>query len=147
MRHPFVSFFLVGIQFATLLYLILTSPLALASPLAFLLFLGGVILGLAALFVMRNSRFGITPDVRERSLLVTTGPYALIRHPMYMSVLLVALGLLLEAPGTARLIAFLILFADLNIKYRYEEHLLNQAFPDEYPAYRIRTKALIPFVY
>ena len=147
MQHPLISFFLVGVQFATLIYLILTSPLTLASPLAFSLFLGGVLLGLVALFVMRKSRFNTTPDVRERSLLITTGPYALIRHPMYTSVILIALGLLLEASDTARLIVFTLLCIDLNIKFRYEEYLLNQAFPETYPAYITHTKALIPFVY
>ncbi|HLC95268.1 MAG TPA: isoprenylcysteine carboxylmethyltransferase family protein [Patescibacteria group bacterium] len=147
MQHPFVSFFLVGVQFTTLLYLILTSPFTLSSWFIFVLFVGGVILGLSAVLAMRRNRWNITPDVHEKSLLVTTGPYSVIRHPMYTAVIMVAISLFLEIPNSNRLIALLILIIILNIKYRYEEYLLVQAFPETYPAYLIRTKALIPFVY
>lgn len=147
MRHPFISFFLVFVQFSAFLYIILTSPFAFSSPATFVLFLGGTTLGVWAVCAMRRSRWNIRPDVPERGLLVTNGPYAFIRHPMYMAVLLTAGALFLELPTAPRLVALAILFVNLNIKYRYEEHLLTLAFPNRYLAYRARTKALIPFVY
>lgn len=147
MAHPFFSFFLVGVQFGTLLYLIFTSPLRFATPFSFLCFAGGLLLGLSALLAMRGNRWNIQPDVASGTLLVTRGPYAFIRHPMYAAVLLVALGLLAENVTATRLLVFGLLLGDLLIKSRYEEYLLARAFPTDYPQYRGRTQALIPYVY
>lgn len=79
--------------------------------------------------------------------LVTSGPYALARHPIYT-------GLILGAAGTALAIGewrcaiglVLVAFAFVT-KIRQEEPVMLQAFPDAYPAYRKRVKALIPGIF
>ena len=76
--------------------------------------------------------------------LIQRGPYALARHPIYT-------GLLLASVGTAvtmaewRCVLGLVLIAILFIaKIGQEEKLMLQAFPEAYPRYRQRVKALIP---
>jgi protein-S-isoprenylcysteine O-methyltransferase Ste14 len=70
-----------------------------------------------------------------------------VRHPIYSGLLLMALG---TAISSARLRSFLLLglaLAVLVIKAHYEEKLMIRHFPDAYPQYRQRVKALIPWVW
>jgi protein-S-isoprenylcysteine O-methyltransferase Ste14 len=81
----------------------------------------------------------------RRRTLVTSGPYRLVRHPIYS-------GLLLGLFGTALVndLFGLILVAILGGYFYYsasvEERNLTATFPTAYPAYRSGTKTLIPFV-
>jgi protein-S-isoprenylcysteine O-methyltransferase Ste14 len=77
--------------------------------------------------------------------LITTGPYALIRHPLYGGLLFAILG---AAIGQSVLwLLPLIVYGPLFIRgARREEKLLIDRFPDRYPAYMKRTKMLLPFV-
>jgi protein-S-isoprenylcysteine O-methyltransferase Ste14 len=78
--------------------------------------------------------------------LVECGPYRFMRHPIYTGHLLMGLG---TAIASGLLVAFtgLALFVwGFWIKLNQEERLLLRGFPDEYPAYKARVKALIPYV-
>ncbi len=78
--------------------------------------------------------------------LVTTGPFAIVRHPIYAGGLGLSLGYALwtSIPAFALSVALAVLW---GAKLRYEEHLLEAAY-DDYPAYRDRVRRrLIPFVY
>jgi protein-S-isoprenylcysteine O-methyltransferase Ste14 len=78
--------------------------------------------------------------------LVTSGPYHLVRHPIYS-------GLLVAIVGTAVALSWigLIAAALAAIYFGYaatvEERFLAKQFPDTYPAYRRSTKMLLPFIY
>jgi len=85
-------------------------------------------------------------ELKQGHKLVERGPYSLMRHPIYTAHLFLGLG---TAIGSGRLIAFVGLASfgvGFWIKLNQEERLLLRGFPDEYPAYRARVKALIPFV-
>jgi protein-S-isoprenylcysteine O-methyltransferase Ste14 len=85
-------------------------------------------------------------ELKQDHKLVERGPYSLVRHPIYTAHLLLGLG---TAVGSGRLVAFagLVSFVvGFWIKLKQEEHLLVRSFPDEYPAYKTRVKALIPYV-
>ena len=86
------------------------------------------------------------PLVEEDARLVTKGPYALIRHPMYSALLLAVWPLIIDQYSTLRLATGLVLTADLIVKLLYEESLLIKHFP-EYRDHMKRTKRLIPFVF
>jgi len=86
-------------------------------------------------------------ELKRGHKLVQRGPYRLMRHPIYTGHLLMGLG---TAIASGLLIAFvgLALFAGgFWIKLNQEESLLLRSFPDEYPAYKRRVKALIPYVF
>ena len=85
------------------------------------------------------------PAIKEDHELVTSGPYNLIRHPIYSGMLLAMLGtsLVVGIPGLLVFIPFAIIAA---YRIGIEERLLTQIFADEYQHYRERTKTLIPFV-
>jgi len=78
--------------------------------------------------------------------LVEAGPYRFVRHPIYTGILLMCLASAIAAGQLRSWLGFLLLCAGLWIKLKQEESLLLRHFPDEYPSYRSRVKALVPFL-
>ncbi len=95
-----------------------------------------------------GSNWSVSLDLRERHTLVTTGVYAIIRHPMYAGFWLMALAQALLLPnwiaGPAGLVGFGILFFG---RVRREEEMMIAAFGDQYRAYRRRTARVVPWLY
>jgi protein-S-isoprenylcysteine O-methyltransferase Ste14 len=88
-----------------------------------------------------------TPMTRkEEPELVTSGPYHLVRHPIYA-------GILVAVVGTAVALNWLWLIAAVlaGMYFIYsatvEERYLTEQFPDAYPIYKRSTKMLVPFVF
>lgn len=100
-------------------------------------------LSLAVLAWLGRS-FSVVPEARR---LVTTGPYALSRHPLYAVEQLALLGFVLQYAQPWSTLLFLAQFALQLVRIRYEERVLTAAFPAEYAAYAARTARLIPGVY
>ena len=84
---------------------------------------------------------------KEGHKIVDTGPYALVRHPIYTSHLLMGLGTPIASGLLLAFAGLLFFFIGFCIKLKQEESLLLSHFPDEYPAYKARVKALVPFVF
>jgi len=85
------------------------------------------------------------PHPRDGSTLVQTGVYANIRHPIYGGIVLGSFGWGLCWASVATLVLAAILWAFFTIKSMREEAWLVERFP-EYPAYRARTRRLIPWI-
>jgi protein-S-isoprenylcysteine O-methyltransferase Ste14 len=86
------------------------------------------------------------PYPKDGAELVQTGPYALVRHPMYCGGLMLGLGWALFIHGWLTLGYAVALFAFLDVKSRREERWLAERFPT-YASYQRRVRKLIPFVY
>ena len=78
--------------------------------------------------------------------LIRTGPYRLVRHPIYTGILLMWLGTVINIGELRGFISLLLAIFAFWIKLLQEERLMLQHFPDQYPAYRQQVKALVPFV-
>jgi protein-S-isoprenylcysteine O-methyltransferase Ste14 len=80
--------------------------------------------------------------------LVRTGPYALVRHPIYTSMMgmLVATMLLLGTQPAWAAIALLFFVAGTEARVRAEDHLLASRFGAAFHEYQKRVRAYIPFV-
>lgn len=86
--------------------------------------------------------------LKENHTLIRTGPYRLVRHPIYTGILLAIFGTFLALiPSLAALIVFAAIVIIFVLKLRREESLMRRQFPDEYPAYQRSVKALIPLIY
>ena len=104
-------------------------------------------IGLAILGRAHLGRNHGTPMSNKASFeLVTTGPYALVRHPIYGGILLAVLG---SAVGQSVFwLLPLIVYGPVFIRSaRREERHLSEQFPESYRAYEKRTNMLLPFVF
>jgi protein-S-isoprenylcysteine O-methyltransferase Ste14 len=90
--------------------------------------------------------WGLPMTRTEGQTLVTAGPYARVRHPIYAGLLLAWLGTAL-AGGLVWLVPFVLDGAYFVYSARVEERHMAQQFPQLYSQYRRRTKMLIPFVW
>jgi protein-S-isoprenylcysteine O-methyltransferase Ste14 len=110
---------------------------------------GLMVIGIGFAFWARahlGRNWGIPMSLREGHELVTSGPYAYVRHPIYTGLMLAMIGTAL-AMGLLGLVFFAVAFAYFLVSARTEEKMMLAQFPDTYPAYRRRTKMLIPFVF
>jgi len=87
------------------------------------------------------------PTVKAGHRLIVNGPYALARHPIYTGFVVALAGTTLAYGLWRCIIGFAIVLPGLAIKMRQEERLMMQTFPQDYPEYRRRVKALIPGVF
>jgi protein-S-isoprenylcysteine O-methyltransferase Ste14 len=79
--------------------------------------------------------------------LVTTGPYAWIRHPIYTSMLGMLLATGLAYTWWPMLIAGFVLFlVGIEIRVHAEDRLLEEYFQDEFLEYREHVRAYIPLI-
>ena len=109
----------------------------------------GIVSALFAAWAMWSlgKSYGIRTDIFEGHRLVTSGPYAIVRHPMYLGIVLYHLGatLVLQSPVLLALTA-LVIVPYTAIRIAYEERALRVAFGERYAAYQAHVPALLPFV-
>ena len=141
-----MSYIYIIIQVIFIILIGFTGPILPNNMLLFLGVIGGILIMIWAVWTMRLSNLNMIPDLKHNSRLVISGPYKFIRHPMYASVLLVTLILVINHLTLWRVGFWVILFIDLHLKFNYEEKLLLKKF-SEYSNYKSNTKRLVPFIY
>ena len=85
--------------------------------------------------------------VKEGHELTVAGPYAIVRHPIYTGLLLAALGTGITIGEARCILGLALLILAFIAKIGQEEQLMLEIFPQAYPTYRLRVKALIPGVF
>ncbi len=84
--------------------------------------------------------------VKEGHELITSGPYALVRHPIYTGLLLGFLGCAVARGEWRGLLAVILVFGVLWRKLKLEEKWMRDRFGGPYEAYSRRVAALVPYV-
>ena len=143
-----ISFFLPLLWTFTSLFAFADYPLHPAA------FWAGVLLIALGLWLFHRSHadlgtnWSITLEVREGHRLVTHGVYRLVRHPMYLALLVYGLGFALALPnwlvGPSYLLAMSLLVA---LRLGPEERLMRETFGADYDAYAAGSKRLVPGVW
>jgi len=138
---------LVFIQFlAIILMLLPLFPTVSYKLFALPILVIGLGVGLLAILKHPINNFNIRPDIKENCLLMTDGIYAYMRHPMYFSVIVSMLGVLLLKFSLLELIFYVILVLNMLVKMFYEESLWH-CEGQEYKEYAKNTKRLIPYIF
>ena len=133
------------IQIFCCVFIVLSGELIPAKPFILSLIVLGLGLGVWAM-LEHKMKFNVLPELLEDSKLITSGPYRLIRHPIYTAVLMIVGAYVINNPVLLNLILYGVLIIDLVIKLKYEEKLLLERFSD-YNEYMNKTKALIPYLF
>jgi len=120
-----------------------TVPIVLAG---FLVVLMGVAFSIWAR-IMLGSNWSNRVTVKENHTLVRTGPYRVVRHPIYSGMLLGMLGSALQRGGIRCFAGVLICGFSFWLKTRAEERFMVQRFGEEYVQYRHQVKGLAPFIF
>lgn len=146
LRQKIINILLTLIQFigfGTFLYL---SPWLANGFTLQLIEFSGMALAVWALATMTGSKLNIAPQPRKNAILVTSGPYAIIRHPMYTSIVLAFTPLIVSHWDKYRFTLLIFLYVNLLLKLLFEESLLRSYF-DNYEEYMERSWRMIPKVF
>ncbi len=135
--------FLVCAQFLLIMLLIWpwTAPVFVLS--ALLLTLPALALGIWILRHNRIGNFNIRPELKSGAQLIIDGPYALVRHPMYVAVLWLGLCAVVLYASAAALLLWGLLYWVLDRKAAIEETCLRIHFAD-YEAYANKVGRFLP---
>jgi protein-S-isoprenylcysteine O-methyltransferase Ste14 len=145
-KSRYYAWLLVTLQVATSLYLTFSGPVKPAHWYIAIFPVIGMVLGVWAVLEMRRSRLSLMPDISKGASLVTSGPYRLIRHPMYTSLLLVFIPLVVNQGSLLRILALLLLISSLILKMEYEEKQLVKTFPG-YRPYMVKSWRILPGIF
>jgi protein-S-isoprenylcysteine O-methyltransferase Ste14 len=114
----------------------------LGIPLGLLLICGGVIF-----IIMAFLKIGVVPSLREKSVLITTGIYGIVRHPIYAGTILAFVGTVL---CTGAVVALYYVPVSIGLYFAmavHEEKSLKAEYGREYAEYQKRVKKrIIPYV-
>ena len=142
-----ISRILVGLQFFFIFLMILPLDAPTLHPyIGIFIALIGLIIGLLGIYEHKSGNFNIRPTIKENCELVTTGIYAYIRHPMYLSVLVAMFGVAVIYFTYYEFAVYVLLFVTMFIKMFYEESLWKCHTP-AYIEYMKKTKRFLPFVF
>jgi protein-S-isoprenylcysteine O-methyltransferase Ste14 len=85
--------------------------------------------------------------IKQGHELITSGPYAVVRHPIYTGSLAGFLGMAIAISQVRGFIAFALVFLAFWMKLRMEEQWMRSQFGETYATYAHRTAALVPYLF
>ena len=122
------------------------NPLALRQVASWVLLAGSLLLAVHGFSLLRMHG-GTTGGIETTTVIVRRGAYHYIRHPLYLSLMLFALGAYLKSPGwlAGALLGFTV--AGLLVTASIEERENESRFGESYREYMRETKKFVPFLF
>ncbi len=93
-----------------------------------------------------GSNWSRSVTIKQGHELITTGPYAVVRHPIYTGILTGFLGMAIAISQVRGFIVFVLIFLVFWIKLRMEEQWMRSQFGETYATYARQTAALVPYL-
>lgn len=121
----------------------ISTILANHIPLAIRLVLAGLCF-LIAVYLLFTSHKIIFEEHRDPPRVIDTGLFSLVRHPMYLSALLVYVGFFFTTLSLFSLLLFICIFLFYDHIARFEEIKLQEAFGEAYASYKKQTPKWFP---
>jgi len=149
-RIVYVTLVLLGallfnVRFGFLAMRVLPATAA-AAYTGLALTIAGVAFTIWARFYLGSNWSG-RPTIKQNHTLVRSGPYAVVRHPIYTGILVGLLGTAIAQGNLAALIGTVLILIALKLKSLLEEQFMTEQFGAEYVRYKEQVKGLIPFVW
>jgi protein-S-isoprenylcysteine O-methyltransferase Ste14 len=92
----------------------------------------------------RNWSSSVT--IKQDHELITSGPYGVVRHPIYTGILTGFLGMAIAISQVRGFIVFVLIFLAFWMKLRMEEQWMRSQFGETYASYARQTAALVPYL-
>jgi protein-S-isoprenylcysteine O-methyltransferase Ste14 len=93
------------------------------------------------------SNWSSSVTIKQGHELITTGPYGLVRHPIYTGILTGFLGTAIALSQVRGFIGFVLVLLGFWTKLRMEEQWMRSQFGETYATYAHRTAALVPYLF
>ena len=93
-----------------------------------------------------GSNWSRSVTIKQDHELITTGPYAVVRHPIYTGILTGFIGMAIAISQVRGFIVFMLFFLAFWMKLRMEEKWMRSQFGEAYATYVRQTAALVPYL-
>lgn len=145
MKDKLYSYILVFMQFVFIVSLLVINESIFNNILSLIISSSGFLFGVYAIYCNSLSNFNIIPEIKDEAVLIKSGAYKYVRHPMYFSVFLMMFGVIVTNISYINLILYVLLILTLFLKAKKEEKLWLIRLK-EYKEYQNKTKMFIPFI-
>jgi protein-S-isoprenylcysteine O-methyltransferase Ste14 len=121
------------------------DPFSLNQIVSWILLILSAYFALAGFFLLKN-RGRPSRDFENTTILVKSGVYSLIRHPLYLSLFLLGTGVMIKDPTMPAIILGVINLVSVYFTALAEEKEMIEKFGEPYKGYMKETKMFIPFI-
>lgn len=121
-----------------------SNPCSFTQIVSWLFLISSVYPGIAGYFLLKR-RGKSENSFENTTVLVKTGLYKYIRHPLYCSLLLLGTGVMFKDPGIIQVFIGAVNISAISLTALIEEKEMISKFGDEYKSYMMETKMFIPF--
>ena len=122
------------------------DPFSLFQIISWVCLLGSIYPVIAGFLTLRSKGKPEENHIERTTVLVKTGIFRYIRHPLYCSLLVLGTGVMFKDPGTLQLIFGAVNLLAIYFTARIEEKEMIKKFGPEYIQYMTGTKMFIPFL-
>jgi len=123
-----------------------TNPFSIFQIISWILLILSVYVVITG-FLLLKSKGKPDSNFENTSVLVRSGIYAYIRHPLYLSIFLLGTGITLKDPGPFQLLLGVVNMISVYLTARIEEKEMITRFGNDYRQYMTETRMFIPFVF